>query len=201
MSDDILKDHLDYKPILKQIKGDKLEALKSDYSEFTLNYFKLLANKAEPVYDKLRLAMYCEYMIKFHLQPRLIKQKPEKLAQIMSGSLDKNIMDRMSFFVNHFLNTFAEIKPTQTGENHYNRNNTLELKLIYHILVVAMMLYDFKLNLIHLAKSLKLETKKLIQYCREIGCHVDEKKTKEEMFVIAKLKAPLTIRVDKFQKK
>jgi hypothetical protein len=184
MSDDILKEHLDYKPLLKQIKGDKLEDLKSDYCVFTMNYFKTLTNKTVPVYEKLRLALYCEYMIRFHLQRGPIKQPAEKIAKFTNIGL---------YFVDNFLNTFAEVKTTQNGQTHYNKTKTLKEMLIYYILVVAFMLHDYKLNIGPLAKSLELHVYQLKIYCLKIGCYIDENKKKEDI-VIATLKAPLKIK-------
>jgi hypothetical protein len=183
-----LKEHLDYKPLLRQLKSGALEALKTDYSEFTLNFFKAVNPKA-PVYDKLRLALYCEYMIRFHNQISL-KHPAEKISKLTGIEL---------YFVNHFLDTYAEMKSTNIERVYYIRTDIHKQKLIYHILVVAFMLYDFKLNLEPLTRSLLLDSKTLISFCRQFGCDIGEKKTKDE--TIAKLRAPLTFRADIFQKK
>jgi hypothetical protein len=185
----VLKEHIDYKNVVKLLKQDNLDTLKGGYSEFVFNILKTLVGKekTEGVLHKLRLAVFCDYMIKFHLQPKLIKLPPEKLARFTG-------MDTQ--LINYFLDTFTEIRANQADQLQYCRTNILELKLTYHILVIALMLYDYKFNLNPLARSLKLENKKLIHYCREIGCWVDEKKHKDDIITVT-LKAPLTIKIDR----
>jgi hypothetical protein len=182
-----LDKNIETKPLLNIFKGDiNIEELRSEYLEFTVNFLKSLTKKQEPL-AKLRLGIFCDYMMKFHLQPKTIKVTPEQLA--------KNLGVK-EFIANFLLSHFAETVPNKFDQIDYVRSNQNILKLVYHILIVAMMLYDYKLNISPLARTLKLETKKLIQYCREIGCSVDEKKAKEDI-IIASLKAPLTIRLEK----
>jgi hypothetical protein len=193
MSDETLKEHIDYKSIAKLLKPDSVETLKTDFSEFTQNILRSLATKGDKGSEnlsRLRLAIFCDYMIRFQLQHKLIKQSPDKLSKFMN-------VDR--FFVDHFLNNFSEIKAGQSDQIQYNRHHTMELKLIYYILVTALILHDYKFNINPLARSLRLEGKTLVKYCQEMGCSVDEKKAKDDI-VIVTLKAPLTMKIDKFYK-
>jgi hypothetical protein len=102
--------------------------------------------------------------------------------------------------MNYLIETFTEVTPNSFDSIQYVKTPRLQLKLVFYIIVASLIAFEYSFNIIPLAKAMKIELKQMVQYCRELGCSVDEKKLKEDILTTT-LKAPLTIRQDKYAKK
>ena len=179
---------------MKVIKSaDKLEETKGECNEFTYSLFKYLSNLKDKntATRKLRLGLLVDYFISFHSLSRVIKQNPQIVAE------NSNIP---VYIMNYLIETFTEVTPNQFDSVQYVKTPRLQLKLIFYIIVSSLIAFEYSFNIIPLAKAMKVELKQMIQYCREVGCSVDERKIKDDIVTVT-LKAPLTIRTDKFAKK
>jgi hypothetical protein len=181
--------------IVNMYQDDNLfEINKHRFSEFTHSLFKKY-NKSKKgmasIPYKIKSALFLDYLIKFYHLPKIIKAPPE----VLSKQTDIDL-----FFVNLFLEKFAE-SCFHIGERDKNtKSNILILKNTYHILVLALMLSDYKVDYSLLAKSMKLDEKQLYNYYKEIGCKLTDykklKNSKNNLSVYAELDAPLKLNLE-----
>ncbi len=168
------------------------ELNKHKFCKFTLDVLKRINKKkggisAVPI--KVRFILYLDYMIKFYSLPKVIKFSPENIAK--GNEIDL-------YFVNKFLYTLAESSFHLGDKDKYVKTPLLVLKNIYHILILALMLNDYKFDYSGLAESLKTEEKDIFHYYKEIGCKLSDlpKKDKNTKKMMVELVAPLKLNTD-----
>lgn len=203
MDDDIIVQYIEYKPVLKMLKREALlESSKGDFSHFTYLYFKNILSEAIKskvnVSKRIRLSMFLDYFIKFHLLGQTIKQNLEDVSKYTGIP---------PFFLKYFIDNFTDTT-YNLSEIRYIKTDTFKLKTVYYIIVIAFILYDFEtFDIAPLAKSMKIETKQMFNYCKEIGCNFsnakgdDSTETKirgNQETLNIRLKAPLKIRLDRY---
>lgn len=80
----------------------------------------------------------------------------------------------------------------------YQRTQQLKDKLILHIIVLALIIFDFKFEAGPLAALLRIEPKKFLAYAKEAGCSAkikenDDAASKHAHQIHIELKAPLKL--------
>lgn len=167
-----------------------LAANKHRFSEFTHTLFQRFAKAKQGMANvpfKIKSALFLDYMIKFYQLPKVLKYSPEIISKQTEIDL---------YFVNLFLERFAEGSFHLGERDKHVKTPILVLKNIYYILILALMLSNYKVDYTILAKSLKMEEKQIYNYFKEIGCKVSDYKKakgKKEGEAYAELVAPLKL--------
>jgi hypothetical protein len=179
--------------IISMYKDNNIfESNKHKFSPFTLEVLKKINKKkggvaAVPV--KVKFVLYLDYLIKFFSLPKIIKLSPENIARANEIDL---------YFVNKFLNDFAENSFHLGDREKFVKTPILVLKNIYHILILALMLNDYHFDYSPLAESMKTEEKEIFHYYKEIGCKLSDlpKKGKNSKRMMVELVAPLKLNTE-----
>ena len=135
-------------------------------------------------------------MIKFLSLPKIIKQSPENIS--INNSIEIDI-------VKYLLDNFSQNSFELDERVKFVKTPVFQHKLIFHIIVLTLILNNFKTDMGVLSRSMKIDNKQMFQYCREIGCVfpgikneiVEEKKIKNVKNLIMELKAPLMINIER----
>jgi len=185
---------------LKLLKRpDNFESNRSLYSEVVYNYLQTLI---DPISNKknvsnfIRHAIYLDYMIKFLSLPKIIKQNPENISK--NNNIEIEI-------VKYLLGNFTQNSFELDEKVKYVRTPVFQHKLIFHIIVLCLILNNFKTDMSALSRSMKIDNKQMFQYCREIGCNfpgiknevVEDKKIKNVKNLVMQLKAPLRVNIER----
>jgi hypothetical protein len=179
------------------MKSEEFDKNKFMFTDFTFSQLKryqkyVQAGTANIPY-KIKAYVFLDYMIRFHLLPKIIKASPEAISS-------ENNID--SYFVNLLSEKFSEHSFHLEGRAKSVKTPTLQLKIIYHILILALILNKYKLDITRLAKSMKMDIKQLQIYAKEIGCKLYEaKKEKNKKGVsqpgsMVELIAPLKLNLE-----
>ena len=134
--------------------------------------------------NKIRYALYTNELIKFYLLPKIIKETPQGLSDHFH--IEKSHVEIM-------LEKYTKCVTDNGGKVNYSKNKILILKNTFHILTLALLLNSFEFNFTSLAKSMRVETKTIAQYYKEIGCSIKNSKEGKGKGCVAELKAPLKI--------
>jgi hypothetical protein len=191
---------INHKETLKLLKRpDNFASSRSLYSEVVFNYLTTLI---DPISNKknvsnfIRYGIYLDYMIKFLSLPKIIKQSPENI------SINNNIeIDIVKYLIDNFTQNSFELNETIK----YVKTPVLQHKLIFFIIVLTLILNNFRTDMGVLSRSMKIDNKQMFQYCREIGCNfpgikneiVEEKKIKNVKNLVMELKAPLRVNIER----
>jgi hypothetical protein len=166
-----LLEQIEIDSITENMKTEDFDSNKFSFSDFTFcqlkKYQKYIQNGTANIPYKIKAYVFLDYMIRFHLLPKIIKSNVEIISK-------ENNID--SFFVNLLLEKFSENSFHLEGRAKNVKTPTLQLKIIYHILILALILSKYKLDITRLAKSMKMDIKQLQSYAKEIGCKLSEVK-------------------------
>lgn len=132
--------------------------------------------------NRIKYCLYMNDLIKFYLLPNTIKGSPEKLATRFR--IKKEHMNIM-------LSKYTKENVDAKGQGVYIKEKTPKLRNLYHILCICLLLKGYEMNFEILAKSLKMEKKKLATYLREMGCTITNDKSAKGTQNYAQLNAPL----------
>lgn len=179
------------------MKTDDFDTNKFSFTDFTFAQLKryqkyIIAGTANIPY-KIKGYVFLDYMIRFHLLPKIIKSSVETISK-------ENNID--SFFVNLLLEKFSDHSFHLEGRAKNVKTPTLQLKIIYHIIILALILNKYKLDITRLAKSMKMDIKQVQSYAKEIGCKLTEvkkeknKKGSAQPGSIIELIAPLKLNLE-----
>ena len=152
------------------------------------------------VSKNIKYTVFLDNMIKFCLLPRVINKSPEELTQELN--INPTILK-------YLLDTFSKPSFTFDDKLKHIKSNEHLLKNIYYIIALAFFLYDFKFDALPLCESLKIDTKQMYFYLKELSCEfpnikteiIDDKKIKNIKDFLVELKAPLKFSVSVFRKK
>lgn len=156
----------------------------NDYHNLTIYSMKYLVEqeksneKVQHLKFRVRASIYLTYLVKFYKFPRIIKQTPKEVEE--SSNIPKEITERL-------LNTYAEITTAQ-GEGkskrkfHYSKTKKLQDKLLCHIIILMLMIYDYQIDVKWIINALKIEFAKLVKYLRTISCTPRGVKSKPKEF-------------------
>ena len=182
--------NIDHKEVLKMLKknGEGLENNKSLFCQFVYEFLKSLVpkiNEGKNLSNKIKYSIYINDLIRFYNLPKSIKEPSEKLAQKFMLGED---------YVKIMLSQYTILGSSGIGKIIYIKNPNLILKNMFHILCLSLLLNWFEFDYTSLANSLRMDTKKLMVYFKEIGCtfknNSDKSKGKNS---IVKLNAPLKL--------
>ena len=181
---------IDHKEVLKMLKknGEGLENNKNLFCEFIYEFLKTLVpkiNAGKNLSNKIKYSIFLNDLVKFYLLPKLIKEKPEKLAERFTLGEE---------YVKIMLKNYTKMNIDGAGKTTYSKNQNLILKNVYHIICLSLLINWFEFDYTSLANSLMINNKKMMSYFREIGCtfknSTDKNKGKN---CIVKLTAPLKL--------
>ena len=185
---------IDHKEVLKMLKknGEGLENNKKLFCEFVYEFLKSLVpkiNEGKNLSNKIKYSIYINDLVKFYRLPKLIREKPENLAQRFTLGEE---------YLKIMLNNYTTISVDGAGRTSYSKNKNLILRNIYHIICLALLLNWFEFDFTSLANSLNINIKKMATYLREIGCSFKNSSDKNKgKNTVAKLTAPLKLNIKK----
>lgn len=193
--DSTILEQIEIDTIIEDMKSADFDKNKFMLTEFTYSqlkrYQKIIQAGTANIPYKIKAYIFLDYMIRFHLLPKIIKSSPEMISK------DNNID---SYFVNLLSEKFSEHSYHLEGRARNVKTPTLQLKIIYHILILALILNKYKLDISRLAQSMKMDIKQLQSYAKEIGCKLIEgKKNKKDATQAAsfvELIAPLKLNLE-----
>ncbi|GFR12184.1 DNA-directed RNA polymerase I subunit RPA49 [Trichonephila clavata] len=138
---------------------------------------------------KAKYLLYYDYLIKFQ---RL------KYADIKRRDPAPHIPEP---YKQNMLIKFTLLSTNEKGKETRNFPTTMKDKLVSYIFVLALFIYDFKVNINLISKDLNLSLKKLITIAQALGCHVSARKSSKLDEKYAELKLPLFVLMPKYVKK
>lgn len=188
-------DLIDHKEVYKIVKGNLFKDFPENFSQFSFEYLHTLI---EPIKNKINVRMNIKYtvfidvLIKFYLMPRTIKHSLNSIANELKTDIQ---------IVEFILGKFTVKQIDSQGNTKYFKTPDMNLKLIYHIVILALDLNDYKMNADPLCKSLQIENKIMLNYLKQINCtfpgvksEIDEisnRKVKKINKLLVELRAPL----------
>ena len=182
--------NIEHKEVLKMLKnnGVGLEQNKNLFCEFVYQFLKSIVpkiNEGKNLSNKIKYSIYINDLIKFHSLNKIIKENIEKLKQRFTLGEE---------YINIMLKQYAKIGNSTGNKITYLKTKNLELKIVYHILCLALLINWFEFDYTSLANSLRLDNKKIMTYFKEIGCTFknNDDKTKGKNTIV-KLNAPLKL--------
>lgn len=191
---------INHKETLKLLKRrDNFEKNTHLYVEVTADYLRNLIEPLENkinVSNKIRCGLFLDHMIKFLLLPKILRHSPEDISKNSCIEIE---------IIRHLLENFTQNSFELDERIKYIKTPLLQHKLIFHIIVLSFILNNFKIDMSMLGRSMKIDNKQMYQFCREIGCNfpgikneiVDDKKIKNIKNLIAELKAPLKLNIER----
>jgi len=129
------------------------------------------APKTEATGDfKLRCLLYLNMLFKFLSVHNVFKTLQELSSEMkMNIKCVKSVVDKF-YLIN-----------LKDGDNaKFVRNSMLIDKIMCHIIILALMIHNYEMNGTVLQTALKLDSKKFIKYCEEIGCLIRKRKKMEK---------------------
>lgn len=120
----------------------------------------------------LKRLLYLDFYIKLSSRFKFQSSSMEEIAKQCGIDL---------IFIKQFLQKFYQASPVQENQILYIRSQSLKDKFICYALVLALSIFDFKMDGSALALGLKIDKRKIIDYARDVGCNVrvvdDEQKS------------------------
>lgn len=135
---------------------------------------RLLLSLPTP-YDVTKVAhiVYLTYLLQFYNLHFPLR----KSAAMLSEEKDIPLV-----VVRHLLKLYTESTQSDTGHMTYLQPKSLKDKLILYMVVVALTVNGFSLDLTELTTDLKKSAATLTTYCRQLGCAVDKAKAETAVY-------------------
>ncbi|GAB9472182.1 hypothetical protein Gpo141_00009367 [Globisporangium polare] len=135
---------------------------------------RLLLSLPTP-YDVTRVAyiVYVSYLVQFHDLHFPLR----KSAAMLSEEKDIPLV-----VLRHLLALYTESTQGETGYMTYLQPKTHKDKLILYLLVVALTVNGFSLDLTEVTADLKKSALAITTYCRQLGCSVDKAKAENAVY-------------------
>jgi hypothetical protein len=176
------------------MKSDDFNQEKFSFCEYVFDHLKNFERNIKvkghcSTPFRLKAYKFLDYMMKIKLLHAKIRAPPHVISQ------ENNIDGE---FVDFLLERFTETQYERDREYRI-KTPVNELKLIFHIIVLSLILGKYKINISLLSKSLKMDPKILQNYCRELGCKISEGKDKKKnssSAVFVQLTAPLKLNLE-----
>ena len=171
-------------------KGVGLTDPKLGLCEYAIDYLKSISKNVIKGLDqsnKIRMALYLNELVRFYLLPKIIKDDSEKLSK--KTKIEKKHIEIM-------LNKYTKASAEGADRVFYVKDTILVLRNVFHILAISLLLNNYQAEYGTLAKSMKLESKVMTGYFREMGCSfktVEKEGKKNKKETVAILKAPLKL--------
>lgn len=140
---------------------------------------RLLLSLPTPL-DVTRVAyvVYISYLVRLHDLHFPLR----KSAAMLSEEQDIPLV-----VVRHLLALYTESTQSDTGHMTYLQPKTHKDKLILYLLVVALTVNGFSLDLTEVTADLKKSALAITTYCRQLGCAVDKAKAETAIYGAASL--------------
>ncbi|OQS03428.1 hypothetical protein THRCLA_04263 [Thraustotheca clavata] len=122
---------------------------------------------------KVALMLYVMYLVQFYHSRYPMHATPAGISENL------NIPH---VIVTQILDTFTECVVNDHGRTSYSQSKVLKDKLMLYMLVVAMTVNNFSLDLTALASDLKRASSNLAQYARQVGCRTDSIKAESGLY-------------------
>ena len=158
VSDELIS-KIQFKDCLNLILQDKLKENESNFCPFVYEYLSVLADQVkinknikEEIIPNVRYSLFLNSLIAFYNQPKIITKNIEYLSKDLKASYE---------VVTRLLESFT-IASYNEGRSKHIKSQDLILKSFYHILVLALILKEFKLDLEPLCKSLRMDLKEIL---------------------------------------
>ena len=173
-------------------KGVGLNDPKLGLCEYAIEFLKSISKnvmKGTDQSNKIRMVLYLNELIRFYLLPKIIKEDSEKLSK--KTKIEKKHIEIM-------LNKYTKASAEGSDRVFYVKDTILILRNVFHILAISLLINNYEAEYSTLARSMKLETKVMSGYFREMGCTLktvvgEGKKKNKGKMSIAVLKAPLKL--------
>ena len=171
---------IDLNPHLALFKSEQMVLKsKSLYQTFVLSRIVDLFEsfdsiKSEEFKEKFRVLLYLNCLLKLHKMPTTISLSEEAIAETYEIPLH---------IIHYLLQNFTDTSLGQHKDLKFTKSRRNAYKLVCHILVLMLLCSEnFILNVKEVQKALKINTKKLLTYMKEVGCKdlVQLKKKSEE---------------------
>lgn len=123
--------------------------------------------------NKMCLVVYLAYMIDFYNSRFPLR----KSAAVFSEEKGIPLV-----VVRHFLKLFTDISEGNNGYPTYFQSKTMKDKLSLYVIVVALTVNDFSLDLTEVGADLKRSTVQIQSYARQLGCIVEKVKAEAAVY-------------------
>lgn len=135
---------------------------------------RLLLSLPTP-YDVTRVAyvVYVSYLVQFHDLHFPLRKSAAMLSEEKGIPL---------VVLRHLLALYTESTQGETGYMTYLQPKTHKDKLILYLLVVALTVNGFSLDLTEVTADLKKSALAITTYCRQLGCSVDKAKAENAVY-------------------
>ncbi|CAK4632997.1 hypothetical protein LEN26_010885 [Aphanomyces euteiches] len=134
------------------------------------NYITQVMTSMGKPYDREGVAhmLYVMYLVQFFHAKYPLTLNPAMLSESM------NIPHLV---VKQYLDTFTESSVTNFGYTVFNQSKVLKDKLLLYLIVVALKIGNYSLDVTAIAADLKRAPSNVINYTKQVGCRVDKVKT------------------------
>uniref|UniRef100_M4BJ52 DNA-directed RNA polymerase I subunit RPA49 n=1 Tax=Hyaloperonospora arabidopsidis (strain Emoy2) TaxID=559515 RepID=M4BJ52_HYAAE len=129
--------------------------------------------------NKMCLIVYIVYMIDFYNARFPLR----KLAADFSEEKGIPLV-----IVRHFLELFADVSEGNNGHPTYFQSKAMKDKLSLYLIVVALTVNDFSLDLTEVGSDLKKAAVQIQSYARQLGCLVEKVKAEATAYGVASKK-------------
>ncbi|ETW09610.1 hypothetical protein H310_00147 [Aphanomyces invadans] len=134
------------------------------------NYITQVMTSMGKPYDRenVALMLYVMYLVQFFQARYPLQASAASLSETMNVP---------HLVVKQILGTFAEATVNSYGKTSYAQSKVLKDKLLLYLLVVALTIGGFSLDVSAIAADLKRAPSNIIGYTKQVGCRVDKVKT------------------------
>ncbi|KAL4158844.1 hypothetical protein PRNP1_004618 [Phytophthora ramorum] len=123
--------------------------------------------------NKMCLVVYIAYMMDFHNSRFPLRKSAADFSEEKGIPL---------VIVRHFLKVFTDISEGNNGHPTYFQSKTMKDKLTLHLIVVALTVNGFTLDLTEIASDLKRPSSNIQAYARQLGCIVEKAKAETAIY-------------------
>lgn len=167
-----LHEFINFKELHRAVKGEKelTDEMYNLYERTSVFCMKYIVEE-EKKQDKLphhkfrvRASIYMTYLIRFYRCKNVITMDAKEMEEHLG--IPKDISE-------HLLNTYAELTLAKGESNkkfHYVRNKKMQDKLLCHIIVLMLIIRDYKIDVKWIISALKIDFTKLVTYLRMVSC-------------------------------
>ncbi|RHZ09191.1 hypothetical protein DYB26_012507, partial [Aphanomyces astaci] len=118
--------------------------------------------------DNVALMLYVMYLVQFYHARFPLQSNAAALSETMNVP---------HLVVKQILDTFADATVNSYGKTSYSQSKVLKDKLLVYLVVVALTIGGFSLDVSAIAIDLKRAPANIIGYTKQVGCRVDKVKT------------------------
>ena len=129
--------------------------------------------------NKMCLVVYVAYMLDFYSARFPLRKSATDFSEEKGIPL---------VIVRHFLKLFADVSEGNTGHPTYFQSKAMKDKLSLYLIVVALTVNNFSLDLTEVGSDLKKAAVQIQSYARQLGCIVEKVKAEATTYGVASKK-------------